>query len=96
MPAFALFFAPLDGRPSRASCSRASGSAPSVLLRRWRAARGREVILPLLFLPLAIPLVVGGVGAGISPEGDLPVVPRPLRLVFAILAWATFEYVVTE
>ena len=32
------------------------------------ASRTRELILPLLFLPLAIPLVVGGVGASVSTE----------------------------
>lgn len=61
------------------------------------AGRARELLLPLLFLPLAIPLVVGGVGAGVTDD--------PLRYlaflglydgVFAILAWASFEYVVTE
>jgi heme exporter protein B len=61
------------------------------------AGRARELLLPLLFLPLAIPVVVGGVGAGVTDE--------PLRYlaflglydgVFAILAWASFEYVVTE
>jgi len=61
------------------------------------ASRGREVILPLLFLPLAIPLVVGGVGAGISPDGSAYLSFLGLYdLVFAILSWATFEYVVTE
>jgi heme exporter protein B len=61
------------------------------------AGRARELLLPLLFLPLAIPIVVGGVGAGVTDE--------PIRYlgflglydgVFAILAWASFEYVVTE
>jgi heme exporter protein B len=61
------------------------------------AGRARELLLPLLFLPLAIPLVIGGVGAGVTDD--------PLRYlafiglydgVFAILAWASFEYVVTE
>src|SRR3990170_3217921 len=32
------------------------------------ASRTRELVLPILFLPLAIPLVVGGVGASISEE----------------------------
>jgi ABC-type transport system involved in cytochrome c biogenesis permease component len=55
------------------------------------------VILPLLFLPLAIPLVVGGVGAGISEDGATFLSFLGLYdVVFAILAWATFEYVVTE
>jgi ABC-type transport system involved in cytochrome c biogenesis permease component len=54
-------------------------------------------LLPLLFLPLAIPLVVGGVGAAIAPDGG-----RYLLLlavydaIFAVLSWASFEYVVTE
>ena len=61
------------------------------------ASRGREVVLPLLFLPLAIPLVVGGVGAGISPEPATYLSFLALYdAVFAILCWATFEYVVTE
>ena len=32
------------------------------------ASRTRELILPLLFLPLAIPLVVGGVGSSVSTD----------------------------
>jgi len=59
--------------------------------------RARELLLPLLFLPLAIPLIIGGVGA--SVVGD------PARylgflalydLLFALLCWAAFEYVVVE
>ena len=30
------------------------------------ASRARELLLPLLFLPLAIPIVIGGVGASVS------------------------------
>jgi len=61
------------------------------------AARGREVLLPLLFLPLAIPLVVGGVGASISEEpGTYLAFLGLYDAVFAILSWAAFEYVVTE
>jgi heme exporter protein B len=59
--------------------------------------RAREVLLPLLFLPLAIPVVIGGVGATVS--GDPARYLGFLALydaIFAILAWATFEYVVTE
>ena len=32
------------------------------------ASRARELLLPLLFLPLAIPIVVGGVGATVEPD----------------------------
>ena len=61
------------------------------------AARARELLLPLLFLPLAIPILVGGVGATVTDDpwrylGFLALYDA----IFAILAWATFEYVVTE
>jgi heme exporter protein B len=61
------------------------------------AARARELLLPLLFLPLAIPVLVGGVGATVAEDparylGFLALYDA----IFAILAWATFEYVVTE
>ena len=61
------------------------------------ASRARELLLPLLFLPLAIPIVVGGVGASVVETGG-----RYLGLlalydaIFAIICWASFEYVVTE
>ena len=46
---------------------------------------------------IPIPLIVGAVGAGISPEGATYLTFLGLYdLVFAILAWATFEYVITE
>jgi ABC-type transport system involved in cytochrome c biogenesis permease component len=55
------------------------------------------VILPVLFLPVAVPLIVGGVGASISPEAGKYLLFLVLYdAVFAILAWASFEYVVTE
>ena len=61
------------------------------------AGRARELLLPLLFLPLAIPLVVGGVGAAISPRpGRYLAFLALYDAVFAILSWASFEYVVTE
>ena len=71
LPAFALFFAPLAGARSPRSPSRTSGSAPSARCSpRWPPpSRARELLLPLLFLPLAIPLVVGGVGASVSADG---------------------------
>ena len=55
------------------------------------------MLLPLLVLPLVIPLVVGGVGAAISPEGSRYLLLLALYdAVFAVLSWASFEYVVTE
>ncbi len=99
VPAFALFFAPIDFVAVAGVVLASIGicAVGSLLAAMAAASRGREVILPLLFLPLAIPLVVGGVGAGISPHGSTYLSFLGLYdLVFAILAWATFEYVVTE
>jgi heme exporter protein B len=99
LPVFALLFAPLDAA-AIAGAALASigicvvGSLASALAS---SGRGREVILPLLVLPLAIPLVVGGVGAAISPQPGAYLLFLGLYdAVFAILSWASFEYVVTE
>jgi len=61
------------------------------------ATRARDLLLPLLFLPLAIPIVVGGVGATVvsSPGRYLGFLVL-YDTLFALLCWATFEYVVTE
>jgi heme exporter protein B len=61
------------------------------------ASRTRELLLPLLFLPLVIPVVVGGVGASLADDpGRYLAFLGLYDAVFAILSWATFEYVVTE
>ena len=99
LPAFALFFEPLDATALAGVALADIGiCAVGTLLAAMAAAtRTRELILPLLFLPLTIPLVVGGVGASISPEGaDYLLFLALYDGVFAILSWATFEYVVTE
>jgi heme exporter protein B len=99
LPAFALFFAPVDATLVGAVLLANIGLAAvgTLLAAMAAASRARELLLPLLFLPLVIPLVVGGVGATVAAE--------PARylgflvlydLLFAILSWATFEYVVTE
>ena len=68
-----------------------------VLAAMAAASRTRELILPLLFLPLAIPLVVGGVGASVSTEpGRYLTFLGLYDAVFALLCWASFEYVVSE
>jgi heme exporter protein B len=59
--------------------------------------RARDLLLPLLFLPLAIPIVIGGVGASVA--GDPSRYLAFLLLydaLFGVLCWAAFEYVVTE
>jgi heme exporter protein B len=99
LPAFALFFAPLDGAALAGVVLASIGicTVGSLVSAMAAASRGREVILPLLFLPLAIPLVVGGVGSSISPEpGTYLSFLALYDAVFAILSWAAFEYVVTE
>ena len=60
------------------------------------AGRARELILPLLFLPLAIPIVVGGVGASAGAGGEYLAFLALYDAVFVLLAWASFEYVVAE
>jgi heme exporter protein B len=99
LPAFALLFAPVDAAALAGVVLASIGicAVGSLVSAMATASRGREVVLPLLFLPLAIPLVVGGVGAGISAEpasylGFLALYDA----VFAILSWGTAEYVVTE
>ena len=61
------------------------------------ASRARELLLPLLFLPLAIPIVIGGVGASVvaSPARYLGFL-AVYDLIFATLCWASFDYVVAE
>jgi heme exporter protein B len=99
LPAFALFFDGVDGATLAAVALADIGicAVGTLLAAMAVAGRARDLLLPLLFLPLAIPIVIGGVGA--------TVVDEPARYLgflglydalFAILAWATFDYVVTE
>ena len=61
------------------------------------AGRARELILPLLFLPLSIPIIVGGVGASIVPHGNKYLEFLAVYdAIFVVVSWATFEYVVAE
>ena len=74
LPAFAAFFSAVDGRTVAAVALADVGiCAVGTLFGAMAVAgRARELLLPLLFLPMAIPIVVGGVGG-------LPLVPRALR-----------------
>ena len=99
LPAFALFFAPLDAPALLGVVLADLGicAVGSLLAAMAAATRSREVLLPLLLLPLAMPLVVGGVGSAIAPEpGRYLLFLALYDAVFAVLSWASFEYVVTE
>jgi heme exporter protein B len=99
VPAFVLFFQPLDATALAGLGLADVGicAVGSLMAAMAVAGRSREVLLPLLVLPLALPLVVGGVGAAVSPEGGRFLLFLVLYdAVFAVLSWASFEYVVTE
>jgi heme exporter protein B len=99
LPAYALFFEPVDASLVGGVALADVGIAAvgTLLAAMATASRARELLLPLLFLPLAIPIVIGGVGASVTDEPG-----RYLGLLglydalFAIICWASFEYVVTE
>jgi len=99
LPAFALFFGGVSAATVAAVALANVGicAVGTLLAAMAVAGRAREVLLPLLFLPLAIPIVVGGVGATVADEAGRYLAFLALYdAVFAILAWATFEYVVVE
>jgi heme exporter protein B len=99
LPAFALFFEPVSWELVAAVALASVGFAVvgTLLAAMAAASRARELLLPLLFLPLVIPIVVGGVGASIADDpGRYLGFLALYDLIFAILSWASFEYVVTE
>jgi heme exporter protein B len=91
LPAFGAFFSAVDGRTVAAVALADIGiAAVGTLFGAMAVAgRARELLLPLLFLPMAIPIVVGGIG------GYLWFLVL-YDAIFALLAWAMFEYVVAE
>jgi heme exporter protein B len=91
VPAFAAFFHGLDGRTVAAVALADVGiaSVGTLFGAMAVAGRARELLLPLLFLPAAIPIVVGGVGGYLWFLALYDV-------IFSVLAWAAFEYVVAE
>ena len=99
LPAFALFFTPVSWATIAGVLLADLGiCAVGVLLSAMAAAgRARELLLPLLFLPLALPIVIGGVGASVAESSGRYLAFLALYdAIFALLAWASFEYVVTE
>ena len=99
LPAYGLFFKPVGAALVAGVVLADVGIAAvgTLLAAMATASRARELLLPLLFLPLAIPIVIGGVGASVAGDPG-----RYLGLLglydalFAIICWASFEYVVTE
>jgi heme exporter protein B len=99
LPAFGLFFTGVSGATVVAVALADVGicAVGTLLAAMAVAGRARELLLPLLFLPLALPIVVGGVGATVVDDpGRYLGFLALYDAVFAILAWATFEYVVVE
>lgn len=99
VPAFGLFFEPVTWELVAAIVLADVGLAAvgTLLAAMAAASRARELLLPLLFLPLVIPIVVGGVGASVADDpGRYLGFLALYDLIFAILSWASFEYVVTE
>jgi heme exporter protein B len=99
LPAFALFFSPVGWATIAGVVLADLGiCAVGTLLSAMAAAgRARELLLPLLFLPLALPIVIGGVGASVvHGSGRYLGFLALYDAIFALLAWASFEYVVTE
>ena len=99
LPAYWLFFEPLAWELVAAVALADVGiAAVGTLLSAMAAAsRARELLLPLLFLPLGMPIVVGGVGATVTGEpGRYLGFLALYDVVFAILSWASFEYVIAE
>jgi heme exporter protein B len=99
LPAYSIFFSGIDGAIIAAVVLVDLGicAVGTLLAAMASVSRARELLLPLLFLPLAIPLVVGGVGASVAGgTGRYLGFLALYDALFAILSWASFEYVVAE
>ncbi|HWE82954.1 MAG TPA: heme exporter protein CcmB [Gaiellaceae bacterium] len=98
LPAFGLFFFGVGWRTVAAVLLANVGICAVGTLTGAMAVAGRarELILPLLFLPMSIPIVVGGVGASILSNSKYLAFLGLYDAVFVLLAWGAFEYVVAE
>jgi heme exporter protein B len=99
LPAYSVFFSAVNGLTVAAVALADLGicAVGTFVAATAAASRTRELVLPLLFLPLAIPVVIGGVGASVTAGGGRYLGFLALYdAVFAIICWASFEYVVTE
>ena len=99
LPAFALFFTDVGGGTIAGVVLADLGicAVGTLLAAMATASRARELMLPLIFLPLAIPIVIGGVGASVAGHPGKYVAFLGLYdAIFALVAWGSFDYVVTE
>jgi heme exporter protein B len=99
LPAFALFFTGIDSATVAGILLADVGicAVGTLLAAMATASRARELLLPLIFLPLALPVVIGGVGASVAGDpGKYLAFLAFYDAIFALVAWASFEYVVTE
>ena len=99
LPAFGLFFERVTWSTVAAVVLADIGicAVGAILAAMAAAGRARELLFPVLFLPLSLPILVGGLGAAVSDDpGRYLAFLALYDGVFAILAWASFEYVVTE
>jgi heme exporter protein B len=99
LPAYSIFFSPVDGVTIAGVALADIGicAVGTFVAATAASSRTRELVLPLLFLPLVIPVVIGGVGASVAgASGRYLGFLALYDAVFAIICWASFEYVVTE
>jgi heme exporter protein B len=99
LPVFALFFHGIGGVTILAFLLADIGicSVGTLVGAMAVVTRARDLLLPLLFLPLAIPILIGGVGASVvAAPGRYLAFLALYDALFAVLCWASFEYVVTE
>ena len=99
LPVFALFFHGVDGTTIAAVVLADIGicAVGTFVGAMAVVTRARELLLPLLFLPLAIPILIGGVGASVVDQpGRYLAFLGLYDALFALVCWAAFEYVVTE
>ena len=94
LPAYALFFEPVGWELVAAILLANLGLAAvgTLLAAMAAASRAKELLLPLV-----IPVVIGGVGATVVDDpGRYLGFLALYDVIFAILSWASFEYVVAE
>jgi heme exporter protein B len=99
LPAYDVLYGDVDGAliAGVALANLGIAAVGTLLAAVAAASRARELLLPLLFLPLAIPIIVGGVGASVTDDPGRYVAFLALYdAIFALVCWATFEYVITE